>query len=63
MQTLYGSKNEDNGKGTNVFHQTTEASVTGEEDPQLCSNSKIDTIFNSAEGHTYVFKGKIFLQT
>lgn len=26
-------------------------------DPSLCADSKFDTIFNSAEGYTYVFKG------
>lgn len=28
-----------------------------EEDSELCTNSKVDTMFNSAEGHMYVFKG------
>lgn len=45
------------GADTNVHHRTT-VSPTGEEDPQLCADSKVDTLFNSAEGNTYVFKGK-----
>ena len=38
--------------------KTTPATPRGEEDSTLCSNMKFDTIFNSAEGHTYVFKGQ-----
>ena len=30
----------------------------GKEDPQLCKNASFDTIFNSSEGATYVFKGE-----
>ncbi|CAD6208947.1 GSCOCG00010761001-RA-CDS [Cotesia congregata] len=45
--------------GTEV-HQRTTSSPTGEEDSVLCTDSKVDTMFNSAEGHTYVFKGDYY---
>lgn len=31
----------------------------GSEDEKLCTDSKIDTLFNSADGSTYAFKGMI----
>ncbi|XP_074113282.1 stromelysin-3-like isoform X1 [Cotesia typhae] len=55
IQALYGPKSNDVA-GTEV-HQRTTSSPTGEEDSVLCTDSKVDTMFNSAEGHTYVFKG------
>ncbi|KAG8034818.1 hypothetical protein G9C98_007894 [Cotesia typhae] len=55
FQALYGPKSNDVA-GTEV-HQRTTSSPTGEEDSVLCTDSKVDTMFNSAEGHTYVFKG------
>ncbi|XP_024943528.1 matrix metalloproteinase-14 isoform X4 [Cephus cinctus] len=54
IQALYGPKTEDEGTGTK--HHRTTVSPNGEEDPLLCTDPKIDTMFNSAEGHTYAFK-------
>ncbi|XP_063993131.1 matrix metalloproteinase-14 isoform X3 [Diachasmimorpha longicaudata] len=57
IQALYGTRTiEADDKDTNV-HQKTTSSPTGEEDDELCTNPKVDTMFNSAEGNTYVFKG------
>ena len=36
---------------------TTTASPPSEEDSELCTDPKVDTMFNSAEGHMYAFKG------
>lgn len=57
LQALYGTKSDDGGSETNYNHRTT-AAPPGEEDPLLCSDPKVDTMFNSAEGQTYAFKGK-----
>ncbi|XP_046410034.1 matrix metalloproteinase-14 isoform X1 [Neodiprion fabricii] len=56
IQALYGPKTEDSGSGTKHHHTT--IAPPGEEDPQLCTDPQIDTMFNSAEGHTYAFKGE-----
>ncbi|XP_048514142.1 matrix metalloproteinase-14 isoform X3 [Athalia rosae] len=56
IQALYGPKTQHSGSGSNN-HRTTVA-PPGEEDPQLCTDPQVDTMFNSAEGHTYVFKGE-----
>lgn len=56
FQALYGSKSDDEDAGTTYNHQTT-VGPPGEEDPLLCSDPKVNAIFNSAEGHTYAFKG------
>ncbi|XP_011311133.1 matrix metalloproteinase-14 isoform X2 [Fopius arisanus] len=57
IQALYGTRTSKiGGTDTNVHHRTT-ASPTGEEDQELCSDPKVDTMFNSADGNTYVFKG------
>lgn len=55
IQALYGEKTK-----PAATDNTNRAAVpkTGEEDPELCTNPKIDTMFNSAQGHTYVFKGQ-----
>ncbi|XP_043469115.1 matrix metalloproteinase-14 isoform X3 [Leptopilina heterotoma] len=59
IQALYGTKSDDSGSETNYNHRTTSA-PPGEEDPLLCSDPKVDTMFNSAEGHTYAFKGQYY---
>ncbi|KAI4487929.1 hypothetical protein M0802_011691 [Mischocyttarus mexicanus] len=56
IQALYGRKS-GWGRGPTNIHPTS-IPPTGEEDPELCMDPKIDTIFNSAEGHIYVFKGE-----
>ena len=55
IQALYGTKSEDEGTETNVHRST--VAPPGEEDPELCTDPKVDTMFNSAEKHTYAFKG------
>ncbi|XP_016905170.1 matrix metalloproteinase-14 isoform X3 [Apis cerana] len=56
IQALYGTKTSNNGGVPSGPKPTTTASPS-EEDSELCTNSKVDTMFNSAEGHMYVFKG------
>ncbi|KAL2735939.1 matrix metalloproteinase-14 isoform X1 [Vespula squamosa] len=58
IQALYGRRTTTSwGQGPTNIHPTS-VPPTGEEDPELCMDPKIDTIFNSAEGHIYVFKGE-----
>ena len=59
---MYGSRTEHIGDGSDTHQRTTNAPPKGEEDPMLCIDSKIDTMFNSAEGSTYVFKGTLFFK-
>lgn len=60
IQALYGqqtlSSSGSESTDTKVNSKTT-VPPPGEEDTQLCSDSKIDTMFDSAEGHSYAFKG------
>ncbi|XP_044743509.1 matrix metalloproteinase-19 isoform X2 [Chrysoperla carnea] len=74
IQALYGKKSRKNIKppvsndedddddfnssGTNTNRKTTESPNI--QDPILCSDPKIDTMFNSAEGVTYAFKGDYY---
>lgn len=68
IQALYGKKTryEDNGSGGSAPRPKpgrTEApptSPSGGEDAVLCKDAKIDTIFNSKDGETFVFKGKYY---
>ena len=59
FQALYGSKSDDgdSGDGGTTYNHRTTVAPPGEEDPLLCSDPKVDAMFNSAEGHTYAFKG------
>ena len=55
---MYGKKSASSGGvpiGPN--YGTTTASPPSEEDSELCTDPKVDTMFNSAEGHMYAFKG------
>lgn len=54
FQALYGHKTQTD-IGGSVPRATTQAAPS--EDPALCADSKIDTIFNSADGNTFIFKG------
>jgi matrix metalloproteinase-14 (membrane-inserted) len=59
IQALYGKKTyktpmADGGKTTT----TTEVPVASGEDAELCNDASVDTLFNSAEGVTYAFKGR-----
>ncbi|KAI5632524.1 hemopexin domain-containing protein [Phthorimaea operculella] len=60
IQALYGRKTQtDIGGGPsvpNVPRATTQAPSA--EDPALCADPNIDTIFNSADGATFIFKGE-----
>ncbi|KAK9503723.1 hypothetical protein O3M35_010224 [Rhynocoris fuscipes] len=56
IQALYGKKSRTGGSGGSGTPSTTEA-PTEDEDAELCNDATIDTLFNSAEGVTYAFKG------
>ncbi|XP_044266341.1 matrix metalloproteinase-19-like isoform X2 [Tribolium madens] len=69
IQALYGKKTrKTNGgggggfddsdfQGSNTPSHKVPAPAPTPVDTNLCKNPKIDTIFNSAEGYTYIFKG------
>ncbi|CAH1183597.1 unnamed protein product, partial [Phaedon cochleariae] len=67
IQALYGKKtknfvgtrfgdDDDQEGGADESHDTPSRTPSAS-DQSLCSDSKFDTIFNSAEGYTYIFKG------
>lgn len=57
FKALYGPKSAGSeGTDTKINSRTT-AAPPGEEDQELCTDPKIDTMFDSAEGHSYAFKG------
>ncbi|XP_052123975.1 stromelysin-3 isoform X2 [Frankliniella occidentalis] len=63
IQALYGRKSrntdsDSDSAGTSNRHSTTEAPT--EEDAELCTSASVDTIFNSADGSTFAFKGQHF---
>lgn len=61
IQALYGKKSRGiGGRTTTKPPRTTEAPPHGGDETLLCKDSKIDTIFNSAQGETYVFKDKYY---
>ncbi|XP_073813979.1 LOW QUALITY PROTEIN: matrix metalloproteinase 1 [Musca autumnalis] len=66
IQALYGKKSTQNGNGLNptsggAFPRTTPRPAftppRAPRDDLICKDSKIDALFNSAEGQTYAFKG------
>ncbi|XP_054270072.1 matrix metalloproteinase-2 isoform X2 [Macrosteles quadrilineatus] len=60
IQELYGEKDSTNkGSGSGSDGKPSKDAPPDEEgeDSELCNDATIDTIFNSAEGVTYVFKG------
>ncbi|XP_023247076.1 matrilysin-like, partial [Copidosoma floridanum] len=60
IQALYGLR-KDYVSTESSFHQlSTTVSYSSEEDLLICIDSRIDTLFNSAEGYTYVFKGNYY---
>lgn len=60
---MYGEKQDTDSAGSGSgSHPTTEEAPT-EEDAELCNDATIDTIFNSAEGVTYAFKGKLYFES
>lgn len=54
LQALYGRKT---GNVPAVGRPAIPAPETGGSDEQLCVDSKVDAMFNSAEGDTFAFKG------
>lgn len=58
FQALYGhkSQNDIGGNVPTIPRATTQPPPV--EDPALCGDPKFDTIFNSANGDTCIFKGK-----
>lgn len=54
MQALYGEKSSVPKGGVKP---QTEEPPGSEEDGELCNDATVDTLFNSAEGVTYAFKG------
>ncbi|XP_021941826.1 matrix metalloproteinase-14 isoform X4 [Zootermopsis nevadensis] len=57
IQALYGKKASKTPMSTGVKTTTTESSVPSGEDAELCNDASVDTVFRSAEGVTYAFKG------
>ncbi|KQS63139.1 uncharacterized protein Dere_GG19900, isoform B [Drosophila erecta] len=59
IQSLYGKKSYPL-RPTNVYPATTQRPYTPPKvplDDSICKDSKVDTLFNSAQGETYAFKG------
>jgi len=61
IQALYGKRTSktplSNGPHTTT---TTQPPVPSGEDAELCQDASVDTLFNSADGVTYAFKGRIY---
>lgn len=59
IQSLYGRKTNQL-RPTNVYPATTQRPYSPPKvplDDSICKDSKVDTLFNSAQGETYAFKG------
>ena len=56
LQALYGSS-DSSGEGSDHSTSTVRAPSNPDGDQEFCNDGSIDTIFNSHEGVTYVFKG------
>lgn len=56
LQALYGEKSSVPKGGVKP---QTEEPPGSEEDGELCNDATVDTLFNSAEGVTYAFKGMV----
>lgn len=60
IQALYGKKTNKPPPSTGVkTTTTTQSSVPPGENTALCRDASVDTLFNSADGVTYAFKGMI----
>jgi matrix metalloproteinase-14 (membrane-inserted) len=60
IQALYGKKANKPPTSTGVkTTTTTQSSVPSGENAELCRDASVDTLFNSADGVSYAFKGKI----
>lgn len=69
IQALYGKKTQKTSKGggspswgSSDDDSTNSPSAPGPTSNKLCKDSKIDTIFNSHDGRTFVFKGDEYYQ-
>ncbi|XP_043520262.1 matrix metalloproteinase-14-like isoform X4 [Frieseomelitta varia] len=61
IQALYGKKTTStSGVPSGPRYTTTTTAPPSEEDSELCTDPKVDTMFNSAEGHMYAFKGDYY---
>ncbi|XP_066601037.1 stromelysin-2 isoform X2 [Prorops nasuta] len=58
ITALYGRKSRGSGSSPGVHVAKTTTTPPSVQDPELCMDPKVDTMFNSAEGATYVFKGQ-----
>jgi hypothetical protein len=69
LQALYGSNNsaegadsgsdeDSTGQGSGKKTTTQEPPGTEGSDAELCTDTKVNALFNSADGETFVFKGK-----
>jgi len=65
-QALYGSNSggdsddDSTGQGSGKKTTTQEPPGTEGSDAELCTDTKVNTLFNSAEGETFVFKGELY---
>ncbi|XP_036669711.1 matrix metalloproteinase-14 isoform X5 [Drosophila suzukii] len=62
IQSLYGRKTNQL-RPTNIYPPTTQRPFTPPKvplDDSICKDSKVDTLFNSAQGETFAFKGDKF---
>ncbi|XP_050432080.1 matrix metalloproteinase-14 isoform X2 [Adelges cooleyi] len=72
IQALYGANNsaeggsggdnddDSTGQGSGKKTTTEEAPGTEGSDAELCADTKVDALFNSADGETFVFKGDYY---
>lgn len=59
IQTLYGRKTSSKpGSGVPSAPEPPESPGSDEDNAELCNDVQVDTLFNSADGDTYVFKGQ-----
>ena len=60
IQALYGKKTNKTPTSNNAkTTTTTKPSMPSGENVELCGDPSIDTLFSSADGETYTFKGRI----
>ncbi|XP_050433703.1 stromelysin-3-like isoform X2 [Adelges cooleyi] len=57
IQELYGENNFLRRNDKVRTKRQTNSEINYTEEPDLCENSKLDTVFRSSEGHTFVLKG------
>ena len=57
FQALYGTKNVIGNEEDSVYNKSSKPIKIDADNHELCFDSKIDTIFISADGTVHVFKG------